>query len=133
MIQIETRDDRTAFQPGEEVEGTVRWHLDPPPRSLEVRLFWYTDGSGGRDIGVVESLPLANLGPPGPEDHRPFRFRLPSGPYSFSGKIIRLLWAIEAVAEPGGHAERAERLGIIMSPSGREIVLATEPVRASKR
>ena len=45
---------------------------------------------------------------------------------------------IEVVAEPGDPSERlaerlAERLGIILSPSGREIVLATEPARAAKQ
>jgi hypothetical protein len=114
-IQVELRDGRTAFQPGDEVEGTVRWQLDPPPRSVEVRLFWYTEGKGERDVGVVESLPLAG---PGPEEHRPFRFRLPAGPYSFAGKVIRLVWAVEAVAEPGDRTGRCE---IAVSPSGREI------------
>ncbi len=127
MIQVETRDGRTAFHPGEEVGGTVRWQMDRPPRSLEVRLFWYTEGKGGRDVGVVETLPLAD---PGPEGHQPFLFRLPDGPYSFSGKIIHLRWAIEAVAEPG---DRAERIGIIMSPSGREIVLPAELAKAGQR
>jgi len=127
VIQIETRDGRTAFRPGEEVEGTVRWHMGGPPRSLEVRLFWYTEGKGGRDVGVVETLPVAD---PGSEGHQPFRFRLPDGPYSFSGKIIHLRWAIEAVAEP---EDRAERIGIIMSPSGREIVLPAEPAKAGKQ
>jgi hypothetical protein len=119
-IQVETRDGRTAFQPGEEIEGTVRWLLDPPPKSLEVRLFWYTEGKGERDVGVVESLPFAD---PGPEEHRPFRFRLPAGPYSFKGTVIHLLWAVEAVAEPGG---RTGRQAITVSPSGREIVLPAE-------
>lgn len=123
-IQVETRDGRIAFQPGDEIEGTVRWLLDPPPKSLEVRLFWYTEGKGERDVGVVESLPFAD---PGPEDHRPFRFRLPAGPYSLKGKVIRLLWAIEAVAEPGDRTGRQE---IIVSPSGREIVLPAEPTKA---
>jgi len=131
MLQIETRDGRTAYQPGEQIDGTVRWRFEVPPKSLEARLFWYTEGKGERDVGVVESLPFAN---PGKEDHQPFSFRLPAGPYSFSGKIIDLLWAIEVVAEPGGRPEgQAERLGILMSPSGREIVLAAEPVRAGKR
>jgi len=53
-------------------------------------------------------------------DRREFRFRLPEGPYSFSGKLISLLWAIEVVASPGDMAGRA---GIVVSPSGREVVI----------
>ena len=117
-IRIETRDGVTAFRPGDEVEGTVRWRLDPPPRSLELRLFWYTQGKGDQDVGVVESLPLA--GPA--EGSSSFRFRLPAGPFSFSGKLISLLWAIEAVAESGAGTQ-AERCEIIVSPTGREILL----------
>lgn len=116
-IQVEIRDGVTSFRPGDEVEGTVRWRLDQPPRSLEARLFWYTQGKGDQDVGVVEVLPFPE---PGIEDRRPFRFRLPDGPYSFSGKLISLLWAIEAVAEPGSHAGRCD---ITVSPTGEEIVL----------
>jgi hypothetical protein len=120
-LRIETRDGVTAFRPGDEVEGTVRWRFDQPPRSLELRLFWYTQGKGDQDVGVVETLPYAD---PGSEGHRAFCFRLPAGPYSFSGKLISLLWAIEAVAEPGAQAERCE---LVVSPTGREILLPTLP------
>jgi hypothetical protein len=121
-IRIELRDGVKAFRPGEEVAGTVRWRFDQPPRSLELRLFWYTQGKGDQDVGVVEILPLTEPGLEGNrEDHRSFRFRLPVGPFSFSGKLISLLWAIEAVAT--GTAERCE---IIVSPTGREILLQTQ-------
>jgi hypothetical protein len=119
-IQVETRDGVTSFRPGDEVEGTVRWRLDQPPQTIELRLFWYTEGKGDQDVGVVETIPLAD---PGVEDRRPFRFRLPLGPYSFSGKLISLLWAVEAVAEPG---DTAGRLEITVSPTGREIVLPSQ-------
>jgi hypothetical protein len=46
--------------------------------------------------------------------------RAPSGPYSFSGRLISLLWALEAVAEPGGEVARRE---IVLSPSGEEVRL----------
>jgi hypothetical protein len=123
-LQIEMRDGVTAFHPGDEIEGTVRWRLDPPPQSLEVRLFWYTQGKGDQDVGVVATLPLAG---PGIEDRRSFRFQLPVGPYSFSGKLISLLWAIEAVAEPGSASERCE---ITVSPTGQEVVLPSLPAEA---
>jgi hypothetical protein len=124
-LQIEMCDGVTAFHPGDEIEGTVRWRLDPAPQRLEVRLFWYTRGKGDQDVGVVETLPFDN---PGIEERRSFRFRLPAGPYSFSGKLISLLWAIEAVAEPGSASERCE---ITVSPTGREIVLPSLPAEAT--
>lgn len=120
-IQIEIRDGVTAFRPGDEVAGTVRWQLDRPPRSLEVRLFWYAAGAGERDVVVVAVLPLAD---PAAEDHRPFRFQLPVGPFSFSGKVVSLTWAVEAVAEPGDQTGRVE---IVVSPTGREILLPAAP------
>ncbi len=118
-IRIETRDGVTAFLPGETVEGTVGWHFDAPARSVEVRLLWYTEGKGDQDVGVVSSVPLAN---PGADEIRPFQIRLPAGPYSFSGRLISLVWALEAVAEPGS---RAERLPITVSPTRQEILLGS--------
>jgi hypothetical protein len=130
-IRIETRDGVTAFRPGDEIAGTVRWRLDQPPRSLELRLFWYTQGKGDQDVGVVASLSLAEPGLEGrserpseglSEGSRSFEFRLPAGPYSFSGHLISLLWALEAVAETAGHTQ-AERREIVVSPTGREILI----------
>jgi hypothetical protein len=117
LLQVEIRDGYTSFRPGDVVEGTVSWQLEPGPAEVEARLFWYTRGKGDQDVGVVEMLPYAN---PAPTDRRPFRFRLPEGPYSFSGKLISLVWAIEAVAQPGDVAGRAE---ITVSPTGDEIHL----------
>lgn len=122
-IRIEPRDGATAFRPGDEVKGTVRWRLDHPPRSLELRLFWYTQGKGDQDMGVIASQPLDEPGLDVPaEGSRSFRFRLPAGPYSFSGGLISLLWALEAVAETVGHTQ-AERREIVVSPTGREILI----------
>ena len=47
---------------------------------------------------------------------------LPAGPYSFSGRLISLIWALELVAEPGNHVARVE---ITLGPDGQEVVLAT--------
>ncbi|HTG36146.1 MAG TPA: hypothetical protein VLB76_24750 [Thermoanaerobaculia bacterium] len=116
-IRIETRDGSTAFLPGETVEGTVAWHFDGPATSVELRLLWYTEGKGDQDIGVVETVPFAD---PEMEEIRPFHVCLPKGPFSFSGRLISLAWALEAVAEPGG---RAERLALTVSPTRREILL----------
>jgi hypothetical protein len=116
-MQVETRDGATAFAPGEAVEGTVSWQLEKPAQSVELRLFWYTQGKGDQDVGVVSTVPFPE---PALQDRRGFRISLPLGPYSFSGKLISLLWALEVVAEPGS---RAGRLEITVSPSRREILL----------
>ena len=125
-ISIELDDSRTAYRPGEEVSGAVLWVIDdeddpgggvPEIESAEVRLIWFTRGRGDRDSGIVAAEEL-----PGPQatDRRRFSFPIPAGPYSVSGKLISLVWAVEAVLEPGSRAARTE---ITVSPTGREVVL----------
>ncbi len=95
-LEISTEGGRLAFHPGEELRGTASWSLDAPPTKVELRLFWRTEGKGSQDVGVVETLSFDGAGA---EDRREFRLRLPPGPYSFSGKLISLIWALELVAE----------------------------------
>lgn len=117
-ITLETRDGSTVFAPGDVIAGTVSWHLDGA-KSVELRLLWYTQGKGDQDSRLVSTVELAN---PGANEVRPFNIRLPQGPFSFSGKLISLVWALEAVAAPGS---RAQRLEITVSPTGKEILLGS--------
>ncbi|MBZ5552419.1 MAG: hypothetical protein LAO21_06840 [Acidobacteriia bacterium] len=116
-LTIQPRDNKTRFLPGEEVAGTVSWYLDQSLKTFELRLFWYTKGRGTSDTGIVENIRFEN---PEPEGRREFRFVLPDGPYSFAGTLITLNWALELVAEP---TREAARVDIVVSPSGREIVV----------
>jgi hypothetical protein len=118
-IEIGLEGGRTAYRPGEEVVGAVAWSLEEgePPVSAEVRLVWLTRGKGDVDSDVVAS---AELPSPGRLDRRELSLRLPEGPYSFVGRLVSLVWAVEVVVEPGGRAERTE---IVVSPTGREIRL----------
>ncbi|MFN2385334.1 MAG: hypothetical protein ABR576_03450 [Thermoanaerobaculia bacterium] len=116
-LQVALEDGRTTFRPGEEVRGAASWSLEAPPETVEVRLFWHTQGKGDQDVDVVEKTVLPGAGQ---TDRREFHFRLPDGPYSFSGKLISLVWSIEVVALPGDLAGRAD---IVLSPTGREIVV----------
>lgn len=122
--RLEIAGGRHVFAPGDEVTGTATWHLAEPPASVEVRLYWQTQGKGDQDVDVVARETAGgdsregsfhNLGSDGA---LPFRFRLPEGPYSFSGKLISLLWGVELVAEPGGALGHVE---IVVSPIGAEI------------
>jgi hypothetical protein len=118
-LHIELADDRSVFKPGASVEGRVSWNVDGAT-SAEMRLFWYTHGKGTEDVGLIDTVAFPS---PQTTDQRTFRFTLPEAPFSFSGKLISIIWAIELIVEPGPSVERRE---IVLSPSGREVVLAHE-------
>ncbi len=116
-LGITLNEDKTAFAPRETVHGTIRWNLGMHPRHLELSLFWYTAGKGTRDVGVIETKRFDEPGVCGSKD---FSFTLPANPYSFSGKLISLLWALELTCSPSSESVRRE---ITLSPTGQEIVL----------
>lgn len=111
FLRIEIDSNQTSFYPGDEVSGTASWHEDNFG-GPEARLIWYTEGKGTKDIGIVQTVRLVSGLPR-------FRFVLPEGPYSFSGKLISLVWAIELVSPSGD----SDRITITVSPTGSEIVL----------
>lgn len=116
-LSIALNEDRTAFTPGQTAQGAITWNLDANPRHLELSLLWYTAGKGTRDAGIAQTL---RFDEPGACGSQGFSFPLPAGPYSFSGKLISLIWALELTASPGSQTLRRE---ITLSPTGREIVL----------
>ena len=120
-IRVDLAEGRTAYRPGEAVEGTVSWSLDPTDDavgSVDVHLLWFTRGKGDRDSKVVATERLEEA--PSGSGRREFRLRLPAAPYSVSGKLVSIVWAVEVVLSP---TDRAERTEITMSPSGREVLL----------
>ena len=116
-LSISVQDGKERFIPGESVSGTLRWDLMRPPENLALRLFWYTEGKGDQDAEIVaeERYDVTTA-----SGDRSFRFTLPEGPYSFSGSLVSLSWAIEAVAS---QPDSMSRVGIVVGPDGREILL----------
>jgi len=84
---------------------------------MEVRLFWYTRGKGTQDVKVAK---IVRFDPVTARGRHDFRFVLQDSPYSFSGKLVSLVWAIGAVAEPG---DVTAGLDLVIAPEGKEIVL----------
>jgi hypothetical protein len=116
-LRILLQDEQKNFRVGETVEGVAGWRLEKPPTSVELRLFWFTRGKGTEDVGVVSQI---RFDAPQQEEGRKFSFTLPEEPWSFSGQLISLIWALELVAEPGGRNARVE---LVLSPTGQEILL----------
>lgn len=111
---------RNEFRPNELIKGNARWHLTKAPRAIELHLFTYTQGKGDRDTSIYKSQTFEHAGA---QESRAFQFELPFGPYSFSGKLISLCWAIELVAI--GTKEIAQ-VDFTLSPTGKEIVIIND-------
>jgi hypothetical protein len=127
-LKIELADDRTAFEPGAEIRGRAFWKLDAAVHAIELRLFWFTRGKGTEDAVVVDSV---RFDQPREDDSGTFRFKLPEAPYSFSGKLISLIWSLELVTQPRGEVARTE---IVVAPGAQEVRLESipnEPIRIS--
>lgn len=118
-LRIIVQGDKTAFAPRETIRGAIEWNLDAEPRRLDLSLFWYTAGKGTRDIGMVHNVWFDH---PGAHGSKEFSFELPEGPFSFSGRLISVIWAIELTCSPGSETTRRE---ITISPTGREILLGS--------
>ena len=116
-----TLDDRHgAFEPGQPIGGRVSWRTDTTPESVELQLFWYTQGKGTQDVGVAVTVPFD---PAAATDERTFRIDAPHEPFSFSGTLISILWALELIVEPDIGVERLE---IVIAPRGKEVVVTGE-------
>lgn len=116
-LGISTHDQRTSYRPGEIISGAAGWKLGHPPQSVEVRLFWRTDGKGDLDTGVAEVITFEH---PLLEEARSFSFVAPATPVSFSGTLFSLIWSLELVALPGTDAARMD---LVISPTGQPIDL----------
>lgn len=116
-LELDFPQDNTEFDPGAEFSVQVGWNLDKPPKSIEVRLVWNTEGKGDRDLKVIKAVQLQS---PPQQGNQLVDLRLPWGPYSFSGKLISLTWAVEVVVLPGYDSLRRP---IIVAPHGQEVIL----------
>ncbi len=102
-LAIRFDDDRTSYSPGETVRGRALWLYDKAPERIEVRLFWYTQGKGDRDLGIADTVEIDCAGAAAGD--QPFALQLPDRPWSFQGKLITLTWSVEIVSLPKDEAE----------------------------
>ncbi len=127
-FRLGLRGGRRSFRPGESVEGVAAWSLDAAPRSAEVRLFWFTEGKGTTDVGVIHTETFSAMHA---QDARPFRFDLPEGPLSIDGRLVSVKWAIEFIADTG--SETVLRWDLVVSPTGRPLTLQAVTVDPKRK
>ena len=117
MSSLRLSCDPTAVRPGESLRVQVDWDLTERPEKLVVNLLWYTSGKGDEDIQVVDGETVVD---PGTSGSREITFTAPAHPPSFSGRLITLTWAVEALIDPGKLVERRE---LVIAPEARELIL----------
>jgi len=118
-LTLQFENGAAKFKPGETLRGLAGWRLDQPATSIDLRLFYYTEGKGTQDVVIIHTTSLDN---PLQRGSHPFQFDLPATPYSFSGNLISLIWAVEMIVRP---SNESTRLPFILSSNGEEIVLRT--------
>lgn len=118
MISLSVNADQPAYVPGDVITGSIRWaDIKEDSKQIDVRLIWYTKGKGQRNHEVLDTMTIAS---PPPRGESGFQFTVPHRPYSFSGKLISLVWSIEALVFPDLEAEQLE---VVISKDGKEIIL----------
>lgn len=118
-LRIDLDGDRRWYLPGETVDGRVSWRLSESPEAVELRLFWYTSGKGSEDVEIVATVRTEAADSVG---DRGFSMPLPPGPYSFSGSLITLAWALELLAPP---TDEVERVDLVVAPTPVEVQLVS--------
>lgn len=117
-VELEIEGGRSRFRPLEELRGRVRWELGGRRvDSIEVQLLWHTEGKGTQDADVVETVTVEQ---PPARGERTFTIQLPAGPYSCSGKLLSIVWKLQAVIEPGDDVTQAD---LVIAPGDAEVDL----------
>jgi len=114
-MEVRIDSDQKALHPGEELKCHALMQNPTDAIGGEFHVLWYTEGRGTQDIHLVHSEPFHHIR--GRRDYS-FSFELPQQPYSFSGKLISLIWAVEVVI-----GDSVGRATFTLSPHESEITL----------
>ena len=117
-IQISFVSGNNNFLPREEIQLLIAWELpELKEDKMEVQLFWYTNGCGIEDLEIIETKNIKITSVIGQKE---ILFNAPPYPYSFSGKHVSLIWAIEAVYDK---AKISSMANFDITPFRKKIVL----------
>lgn len=106
---------RDHYFPGETIRGEVLWDLSKDTEEVTLSLGWWTSGAGTKDESIFDFTSWTTPPRIGKET---FAFTLPPGPFSFSGRLISLEWALELTAKKlDGRSVQT----FILSPTGQEL------------
>ncbi len=99
---------------------------------LRIGLFWHTEGKGNRVDGEGGSVDLSREGEwrKGEQVEFPFTLRAPWGPVSYQGKLLKVLWELEARLERSmlkGNVREGIPVRLIPDPDAPKVELGPTP------
>lgn len=100
QLSLELTPNRTEFEPGEILRGSISWNCEYTPRTIELRLGWYIQNKSIRDVMCHCSATYpttTNVG------RQSFEIVMPVGPLSYQGELFSLAWLLEAQTKGGKH------------------------------
>ena len=117
-ISIHLDNDRDGFAPGETITGELHWSGLPVSEMsfISLQLAFRTEGKGTSQREVFDEREWPLSASDGSES---FEIQAPNWPWSFSGKLVSLLWTLDAWQED----DHAESIQVAISPNGSEIDL----------
>ncbi|HEX7899819.1 MAG TPA: hypothetical protein VF950_18765 [Planctomycetota bacterium] len=98
-LNIELKDAKTAWRPGEEVEGDACWNYETPPPYLLLKLGWRCQGDFVTAVEERVENPAAG------HAHHAFHLKAPAGPWTFEGKLFQVRWCVRLEDPEGGSGE----------------------------
>lgn len=84
------------YQPGDNLAGTYRIAGASEPQSVEISVYWFTEGKGDEDVGVAffEKRVADDANGPTPQAQGMFSTPLPDSPLSYDGVIVKVRWCV---------------------------------------
>jgi len=92
-VEIVTGAENGIARPGARLRGSFCVKKEMRADKAEVFVFWYSDGKGESETGLLMHEELSDL-QLGPERVYPFEVTLPQGPWSYHGKLVNIHWAV---------------------------------------
>lgn len=124
-IQIDLRDYRSTlgeypiYYPGDRVSGQVVIYAESQIkcRNIRVEVGWFTQGKGNRDKEAIQQYVIdVQQIEPGMPISQKFAADLPPMPYSFSGELINIVWAVQVTVDIAMRSDINESRQFIVRP-----------------
>lgn len=118
MLKVTLNRADQSYAPGESLDARIEWDLDSPPRAILLELRWDTEGKGTSDYEVVLRENWTGLSARG---NQAWSVRLPRGPLSLDGRLIRIHWSLRCHVD----GREVAPVSLTISPTRQPIRLST--------